>query len=182
MMWDPMANRLTLPLERWPKLVKEPLLKGDLRVAATSRVWAKIIDCFFVFSFTVAWSLFFRSALVWMPILLFPLFERIGRGQSPGKWLMGLHTVDVTQGSKVGVQAALIRNLPFVVCLILILNFSGFVELILLAPHFIWLLMEGYFIFTIDGGVRAGDILAGTRVFDYKDPHTKFVEQFLSEG
>jgi len=177
-----MAKASSLSLERWPNLVKEPVLLGTQRVAPTSRVWAKLIDCFFVAIFTIAWSLFFKSALIWMPMFLFPLFERIGRGQSPGKWLMGLHTVDITQGAKAGFQGGLIRNLPFIVSLILVFNFSGFLELILLAPHFLWLLMESYFIFSVNGGARVGDILAGTRVFEYKDPHTKFVEQFLVDS
>lgn len=40
---------------------------------------------------------------------------------------------------------------------------------------------EAYFVFTLRTGIRVGDILGNTRVFDYKDEHTKFIEQFLKK-
>jgi hypothetical protein len=52
---------------------------------------------------------------------------------------------------------------------------------LILFPALSWIAIDTYFVFQVRSGIRSGDVLGGTRVWDYKDHHTKFLEQFLKE-
>lgn len=165
---------------RFFKLAKEPLLTSRTRGDAENRIWAKVLDFALVEIVVFLVSLFFEDSHWIVPWLLWPALDRMGRGQSPGKWLLGLHTIEGALGRKPNFFQCFIRNLP-VILVSMGLGFSGPGRWILLAPGIIWSVLEVYFIFNLRSGVRVGDIFGNTRVFDYKDEHTQFIEQFLKE-
>jgi hypothetical protein len=73
-----------------------------------------------------------------------------------------------------------VRNFPFIL-LSTGLGLGGWGAWFLIVPSILAIVSEAYFIFNVRSGVRVGDILGNTRVYDYKDEHTKFIEQFLKE-
>jgi len=166
------------PEARYQQLAKEPYVTGKRGANPENRFWAKAIDVVLIYGFTMSLSFF----LIWMPfffaVLGWGMIDSIGRGQSPGKWLLGLHTIEVRKGHKVGLYHGLIRNLPFlqVNCGLLLGGLWGF---FFVSTGIFWLALEGYFTFQVSTGIRVGDVLGYTRVFDYKDAHTQFIEQFL---
>jgi hypothetical protein len=165
---------------RYPQLAKEPLLTTKLRPNPENRVMAKVIDLFIVEVLIWAVAFFWKTGAWVLPVVYWAWIDRVGRGQSPGKWLLGLHTIEQLKGTRLGFYHGLVRNFPFVL-LSTGLGLEGFWGWAVLSPAAFCLLLEAYFIFNVRSGVRVGDILANTRVFDYKDEHTKFIEQFLKE-
>lgn len=169
------------PRRRFPKLAKEPLLTSRLRGNPENRLWAKALDV----ALGSLVSLLSGMVSPWLPWVVVPFYwsqlDRMGRGQSPGKWLLGLHTIEGLHGSKVSGIQSLIRNLPCVF-LSLAFGFTGWMHVILLGSSALACGMELYFLFRLRTGLRVGDVFANTRVFDYKDEHTQFIEQFLKES
>ena len=163
---------------RHPQLAKEPLLTSRERGNPENRVFAKILDLFFVEMFSLVASFFWEPSYWVMPVLMWSLLDRMGRGQSPGKWLLGLHTLEVQRGYKPNFYHGFIRNFPFILLCIGI-GLKTWVWFLIVVPVLFALLVETYFIFNVRSGLRVGDVLGNTRVCDYKDEHTKFIEQFL---
>ena len=167
-------------IPRFPQLAKEPLLTSKLRANAENRVMAKMVD-FFIAEFWV-----FLLAIVWrpaswvFPIVYWALLDRMGRGQSPGKWLLGLHTVEVQKGFRPNIYQGFLRNIPFIIASWGI-GLTNWTWIFLVLPALGMTLFESYLIFNVRSGLRVGDILGNTRVADFKDEHTKFIEQFLKE-
>ncbi len=165
---------------RFPHVAKEPLLRTTLRGNPENRIVAKFLDIIlielaaFLVSLMSAWGSYLITFLLW------GIFDKIGRGQSPGKWLLGLHTVEVERGYPPSVLQGLTRNFLFVL-LSLGFRITSWYGPLVLFPVFLLLALEVYFIFSLKSGIRFCDVLAGTRVADYKDQHTMFIEQFLKE-
>lgn len=166
---------------RFFKLAKEPLLTSRLRGNPENRLWAKVLDFAIVEIGVFLATLLFVHAYWIVPWLLWAAMDRMGRGQSPGKWLLGLHTVEGTVGRKPNFFQCFARNIP---CILLSMGLgcSGFLQWIFMGIGLAWCALETYFIFNLRSGVRVGDIFGNTRVFDYKDEHTQFIEQFLKES
>jgi len=165
---------------RYPQLAKEALLRSRLRAHPENRVVAKLIDAILVEALISIFCFFWDPAAYILAVLLWGSIELLGRGQSPGKWLLGLHTIEVRRGMKASFYAGLVRNFPFVL-LSFGLGRGGWTSAFFLVPCAFCLFVEAYFIFNVRSGIRVGDILGATRVADFKDEHTKFIEQFLRE-
>jgi uncharacterized RDD family membrane protein YckC len=90
------------------------------------------------------------------------------QGQSIGKKLVGLRVVLTepgSEGKKCTFRQSLIRNLPYA----LVVFFGSmwtFGWFIVLPLGVFFLLIESYFVYADDFGVRIGDIYAGTQVVD----------------
>lgn len=167
-------------IQRYPQLAKEALVTSRLRANPENRVWAKVIDVAIVMAVVMVAEYISPWAVFLAPLLMFTWMEQFGRGQSPGKWLLGLHTVEVTRGEIPGFYGSLLRNLPFTIFAWAV-GLAGAWTGLFLIPVLIWISLEVYFIFHIRSGIRVGDVLGGTRVADYKDEHTRFIEQFLKD-
>jgi hypothetical protein len=163
---------------RYSQLAKEPYVTGKRGANPENRFWAKAIDVVMIFGVTMATSFFLSWIPLAMAVIAWGVIDSLGRGQSPGKWLLGLHTIEIRKGHKVGLYNGFIRNLPFLQVNIGIL-LGGIWGFLFVASGVIWLALEGYFTFQVSTGIRVGDVLGYTRVFDYKDMHTQFIEQFL---
>jgi hypothetical protein len=165
---------------RFPHVAKEPLLRSQLRGNPENRVVAKFLDIVLVELMTFLVALFSTPLSYIMTVVLWAVIDKLGRGQSPGKWLLGLHTVEVDRGYPPSIMQGLSRNILFVF-LSFGFRITAWYGSLFLFPVFLLLALEVYFMFSLKSGVRFCDILASTRVADFKDQHTLFVEQFLKE-
>ena len=165
---------------RFPQIAKEPLLRSQLRGNPENRVVAKFIDIVLIESAVFVMAFFSTSISYVLTVLLWGLFDKLGRGQSPGKWLLGLHTVEVERGYPPSFYQGLIRNFCFI-ALSFGFRIHAWWGTLLLFPVFLIVGLEVYFIFSLKSGIRFCDVLSATRVADYKDEHTQFIEQFLKE-
>lgn len=163
---------------RYLSLAKESYVTSKRGANAENRFWAKAIDVVmitlstYILSHFLPWIAALVSGMAW------GFVDSMGRGQSPGKWLLGLHTIEVRKGHKVNFYNGIIRNLPFFQVNVGLIM-GGVFGFLLAGSGLLWLALEGYFTFQVSTGVRVGDVLGYTRVFDYKDAHTQFIEQFL---
>jgi uncharacterized RDD family membrane protein YckC len=160
--------------------VKAGYLLDSLKANTENRVLAKVIDLALIVVATELLSWLWTPLLFVSIPLAWGLVDRMGRGQSPGKWLLGLHCMNPQTRTRIPFFASLIRNLPFVV-LSLAVNTQGFWAWLWLIIGFTLTVFEFYFIVNLRSGIRLGDVIASTRVFDYKDEHTLFIEQFLKD-
>jgi uncharacterized RDD family membrane protein YckC len=167
-------------LLRYPQLLKDALISGRTKSNPENRAWAKAIDAALIQA--CVWTLgFLFPGYVWLPsIVLWSCIDAFGRGQSPGKWLLGLHVIDIQKSSPPRVLSGFLRNFAFIV-LSANLGREGLVPTVFLGLSLTAITAEAYFAFTLRTGIRVGDVLGYTRVFDYKDEHTKFIEQFLKK-
>ncbi len=99
--------------------------------------------------------------------LLCSFQDSFGVGQSIGKKIIGLRVIDDVSGASCSLENSFFRNLPFA----LILFFSGFpvlwgLSLILVVPT---ILLEIYLVYSLDTGVRVGDIMGNTLVTEYHE-------------
>jgi len=175
----PNPNQLT-PQVRYPHLAKEPLVTSRKRGNAENRFWAKIIDFICPLPFLAVLNWTFPALVILGAAAYWIWVDGLGRGQSPGKWLLGLHTIDVHKGEKPRTYNGLVRNLPFALLSTAVFK-TGFIWGFLGFISVTALLFESYFVFVLRSGIRVGDILAYTRVYDFKDVHTQFIEQFLKK-
>jgi uncharacterized RDD family membrane protein YckC len=165
---------------RFPHLAKDPLIVGSLGANPANRLWSKLIDAIIVLLFSSILLLFSKWLAIFSVAFLWVSMEQLGRGQSPGKWLLGLHTIDIKTGRKPGVYASIVRNLPNILFMIFLYTnfpFNYFFQLVFASC----MIVELYFVRKLKTGVRVGDVLGSTRVFDYKDEHTLFIEQLLRD-
>lgn len=89
-------------------------------------------------------------------------------GQSIGKKLVGLRVVLTEpgrEGQKCTFRRSAVRNLPYAVVVVFgaIPIFGWFIVLPL---GVLFMLIEAYFVYADDQGIRIGDIYAGTQVID----------------
>ncbi|MEO5667718.1 MAG: RDD family protein, partial [Bdellovibrionota bacterium] len=153
---------------RYPHLAKEALITSRKRGNPENRLWAKIIDLVVSLPFLGIIQMLFPPLVLPVSLLFWTLIEGLGRGQSPGKWLLGLHTIDVLKGESPRLYNGFIRNFPFALVSAAVFK-SGFLWSFAGLICILSLAFETYFVFVLRSGIRIGDILAYTRVFDYKD-------------
>ncbi len=165
---------------RYPHLAKEPLITSRKRGNAENRIWAKFIDMCFALPIVYITQLTFPILTPFVSVMIWALMDSLGKGQSPGKWLLGLHTIEVIKGESLKFYNGMIRNIVFAIFCVALVKTGLFWGLVSLAC-IVAILLESYFIMTLRSGIRIGDILGYTRVFDFKDIHTQFIEQFLKK-
>jgi len=168
-------------LTTYPQLAKSNIIDGSHRPNPENRAWAKFVDLSLIqfAGFAIAW---FSSILALLGMgLLWTMCDRLNNGQSPGKWLFGLHTIESRRGSRPKYYQSFVRNTAFYSLNIGILLINTFLGKLFFIIGLACILFELYCVFEVASGVRVGDIVGATRVFDFKDEHTKFIEQFLKD-
>ncbi|MCB0307841.1 MAG: RDD family protein [Bdellovibrionales bacterium] len=134
------------------------------RADQTHRFLAKAIDLIlagFLSKFVVPFGLFGGAIYL---LISDGLFE----GQSIGKRIMGLRVVVLKSGTELHpctYKESLIRNLPY--ALILVLGSIPIIQIFFLLLGFLFTIIESYFIWADDHGIRIGDIYAETQVVDH---------------
>lgn len=163
------------------QLLRQPLLSGAVKGNLSNRFWAKFLDLVLLLlvQWVISWFSFWISFA--FPVLFFATVDRwIGR-QSPGKWLMGLHTLSsLDKLAKPSYGNCFMRNLPFTM-LIMGWMLEGWFFYAIMGPAILWIAFEIYFLLTVRSAIRVGDVMGHTRVFDFKDQHTQFMEEYLAE-
>jgi uncharacterized RDD family membrane protein YckC len=140
------------------------LLEKAIRVAKLTRLIAKAIDLFIVLCFSI---LFYPLGLI-LGILYISLSDGLNNGQSAGKKFMGFAVKSLEDGSPCSYKQSVIRNLPFVLPLMLaIVPFWGWILGGFLAIALVGL--EIYLLYNLDSGRRLGDVMADTSVMANDD-------------
>lgn len=144
-----------------PEAVQEREPGALVKAEPRARIAARAVDTFIFI--LLARSITFVGPLAALCYLL--LGDALIDGASVGKKLFGLRAVKADDDSPVGIFDALLRNAPL-----------GLAGLFVLIPVIGWFLFgtlgllilgfETVMLWRDDQGVRAGDILAGTKVID----------------
>lgn len=143
---------------------RKHLLEKAIRVAKLTRLIAKAIDLFIVLCFSI-W--FYPLGLI-LSIIYLGLSDGLNNGQSAGKKFMGFAVKSLEDGSPCSYKQSVIRNLPFVLPLILlIVPFWGWILGGILAIALVGL--ELYLLYNLDSGHRLGDVMADTSVMANDD-------------
>ena len=143
---------------------------------------AKVIDLLIIEILLAACSLLLSNwVVIGLRGLAWALIDRMGRGQSPGKWLLGLHTVEFIGGTRISLYNGFVRNFSLILLATGVSMNLWWASALVTIPTTLAVILEVYFIFNVRSGLRVGDVLGTTRVADFKDEHTKFIEQFLKE-
>ncbi len=135
------------------------LLKKSIKVAWHSRLIAKAIDLAIVVLLLIAmYPIGVIAALIYIS-----LSDALMGGQSIGKRVIGFSVISLFDGNQCTVKQSFIRNLPILIPLAsLIIPFWGWIiGFILAIPLF---LIEVYLIWSLDSGLRLGDVMADTSV------------------
>jgi uncharacterized RDD family membrane protein YckC len=141
------------------------ILLGERQTTIFQRFSSKAIDL------VVIVAIYFLGKAVWPPIgsaaaAFFAAFQdSFGNGQSVGKRIMGLRVADDATGMNCSMWSSLLRNLPLTIAALfagvpVFWAFALFVSVPVLV-------LESYLIFTVDCGVRLGDIMGNTLVVEY---------------
>jgi uncharacterized RDD family membrane protein YckC len=160
----------------------EPLLTSKRRGTIENRIWAKLIDFLIIQTFLfILFSLFGSNWMLIAAPVLWTFIDLFNEGQSPGKWLLGLHVVDSLGAPFPKLSNCFIRNLPFLFLSVSVFYFDTFFGFATVIFSILLLLMETYFVLLVQSGIRIGDVLSTTKVQDYRDQHMQFIEQYLKE-
>ena len=148
---------------------RTPIFLGPVCSTPVHRSLAKAIDL------TLVMVIFFVGKTLWGPLgpLLGAFYAAVqdsfGEGQSVGKKIIGLRTVDESTGVSCPALSSCMRNIPVVVIVLcasipVVWAFS----LLLLTP---FILLEIYLVFSLETGVRLGDIMANTLIVEHFELH-----------
>jgi len=154
-------------IERRTQTRRIPIFLGERQTSVFQRVIAKAIDMIIVV------AIYLLGGEIWGPVgivaavLMCALQDGLGEGQSVGKKIIGLRVIEEQTGMGCSFTHSAIRNLPFV--LAILFTSSPFLWILLLLIPLPGLLLETYLIFSLDSGVRVGDVLGNTLVIEYID-------------
>ncbi|NBT59321.1 hypothetical protein EBT16_11115, partial [bacterium] len=95
--------------------------------------------------------------------------DSFGEGQSVGKKIIGLRTLDEGTGISCSAIGSCMRNLPWVVIVLCSTIPVLWVFVILAALPFVFL--EIYLVFNLETGVRLGDVMANTLIVEHFEVH-----------
>lgn len=168
-------------------MIDSPAVPATQRASVQIRIIAKIFD-FIVFVFLAA--VFPRP---FGPLVGF-LYSILGdgfrlnnfQGQSIGKVIMSLQVVNIKNAKPIGFRESAIRNAPLgVATFFSIIPLWGWIILGLLGIPL--MVMEIYLMFTVETGLRLGDVMADTVVIKGKRlrkmrPQVKTVKESSDEN
>ncbi len=138
---------------------KQYFLQKTIRVAKLSRLIAKGIDLFLA----LLLSFFFYPFGILLACTYLTVSDSIQNGQSVGKKLIGFKVISLIDGAPCTVRQSLVRNLPFLIPLVLaIIPLWGWVISVLLGLPLMG--FELYLLVKLDSGHRMGDVMADTSV------------------
>lgn len=148
---------------------RTPIFLGPICSTPFQRCVAKGIDLVLIM------VIFFVGKTIWGPLgpvlgaFYAAIQDSFGNGQSVGKKIIGLRTLDEGTGISCSAIGSCMRNLPWVIGILCstIPVVWAFVALASLP----FILLEIYLIFNLETGVRLGDIMANTLIVEYFEIH-----------
>jgi len=148
-------------------LVLEKSHHGTAKISALTRCIAKAIDLSVILLLSVILPYHVGALLGFIYTLV---HDGLFQGQSLGKRLFHLRTIDLKTNEPCSLRESVIRNSPFGVATFFgIIPFWGWIILIILGIPLV--VLELYLMLTLENGGRLGDVMADTRVVEV--PHTK---------
>jgi len=144
---------------------RTPIFLGPVCSTPFQRCIAKGIDLVLVM------VVFFVGKTIWGP--LGPLLgasyaavqDSFSDGQSVGKRIIGLRTLDEGTGIACSASGSCMRNLPLV--LMVLCGTIPVVWAFVLFSALLFVFLEVYLIFSLETGVRLGDVMANTLIVEH---------------
>lgn len=143
------------------------ILLGDARCTIEQRVAAKLIDLVLVA------IIFLLGKLIWFPLgwlgaLAYSgIQDSLGQGQSIGKRIIGLQVLEADSGLPCSVWRSVLRNTPLLLSVFFLpIPVLGILMQFIFIPI---LALEFYILFTLDSGVRLGDVMGNTFVAEFHE-------------
>jgi len=144
---------------------RSSILLGERRTSIFNRIAAKVIDLIVII------AVYFIGTAIWFPLGvvaaagLAGIFDSLGIGQSVGKRIIGLRVIEDNSGLACSAFLSVLRNGPVVLAILfssvpVLWAFAWF----LTVPIFC---LEVYLLFTVDVGVRLGDVMGNTLVVEH---------------
>lgn len=148
---------------------KKEFLEKAIKVSKLARIMAKTMDVVPVLLLPIlTYSFGLYQLGIYLGLAYLIVADALQGGQSFGKRIMGFAVKSLEDGSPCSIKQSAIRNLPFILPLILgIIPFWGWVLGGLLGIIFVG--GEFYFLYHSDTGHRFGDIMADTTVMANDD-------------
>jgi uncharacterized RDD family membrane protein YckC len=143
-------------------LVLEVPTTGAIKVSTITRCSAKGVDLFVVMLVSVVLP-YPLGVLLGLGYTL--IHDGLRKGQSLGKWIFNLKTIDLKKDTPCTMRESVIRNAPLGVAVFFgIIPFWGWIILVLLGIPLI--ILEVYLMTTLANGGRLGDVMADTKVIE----------------
>ncbi len=148
---------------------RSPIFLGPIQSTPFHRYIAKLIDVILVL------VIFFVSKAVWSPLgpllgCFFAAFQdSLGDGQSIGKKIIGLRTIDESAGTSCSALGSAMRNLPL--ALVILFASVPILSVLVLFAATPFIILEIYLVFSLDTGVRLGDVMANTLIVEHLEIH-----------
>ncbi|NBX76655.1 MAG: hypothetical protein EBQ92_08880 [Proteobacteria bacterium] len=148
---------------------RTPIFLGPVCSTPFQRCIAKGIDLVLVM------VVFFVGKTLWGPLgpLLGACYAAVqdsfSDGQSVGKRIIGLRTLDEGTGIACSAAGSCMRNLPLVLTVLCATIPVVWAFVLLAALSFVFL--EIYLIFSLETGVRLGDVMANTLIVEHFELH-----------
>jgi uncharacterized RDD family membrane protein YckC len=140
---------------------------GERQTSVFNRFAAKGIDLL------MAVAIYFLASFLWplLGIVCASLFvaiqDGLGAGQSPGKRIIGIRVVEDSAGLSCSYVNSLVRNVIFVICTISLTSPYLWVFFLLVGLPLV--ILEIYLVYSLETGVRLGDIIANTLVLEFSE-------------
>ena len=146
---------------------RSSILLGERHTSVFSRLAAKVIDALVVVAIFFLGETLLSNVGLALAAAFSAVQDGLGDGQSIGKRIMGLRVVDDVSGASCNFRNSFLRNFPFTLAVIFVTVPALWVFFILLTLPVLGL--ELYLLFTVDSGIRLGDVLGNTLVVEYLD-------------
>lgn len=144
---------------------RSSIFLGERQVSVFSRFAAKGIDLLILVAVYVLVQVISFPLAVLVTGAFAAIQDGFGSGQSIGKKIMGLRVVDDMTGIACSYRNSFLRNFPLAVAILFGSLPVLWALLILLVLPVVGL--EVYLLFTLESGVRLGDVLGNTLVVEY---------------
>jgi len=132
--------------------------------SVVSRAIAKALDFVILLLITYPLHLLFPPLADLVAVVFIFVVDAFPGGRSPGKRMLQLMTVHATSGKPCELKQSLIRNLPFGLFIFFAVIPTGLGYVFLFFVSLPLIILEAYFLLTLDSQRRLGDVIADTVV------------------
>lgn len=138
------------------------------KVHAIDRFLAKGLDLIIMVLIALILQLVWYPLAAFFAILYAFTHDSINKGISPGKKIVGLKVIHNDGEENINLKTSSLRNISFgVFTLFAVIPIFGWILMFLIGIPL--LIFEAYLVYSLESGLRLGDVLANTKVIRNKN-------------